>query len=272
MKANGWLALIVLCAPLCGAVGLHGAAVAVDRRAVAKPDAGPAEPGPTGRNRQPHRPQPRGGKPDDPQPAGTGRLGRASRRGPQAAGQLQAQDGGVARPIQDGRPRRHAALGCEPPIGRIGPPLPEPELRPGHRHRQARHRRALRQRPGGVEAGRPGDAGRAQPRPAKARGRRFEGHGRGPHGQPAAGGPGGAGAVSRQFPPQHRPRPGRGRPTPPPGAFRAAYRRGGLRAVSTGRPQRRARPAAEESPGREIFVMAPDVPVVGWTDSGPSVY
>ena len=177
----------------------------------------------------------------------------------------------VARPVQDGGGRGAAAAGGQPAIGRPLAPLSQPELRSGHWHRQGRHRRALRQRPGRVEAGRPGDARQAEPHSANAGRRQPQGHGRRPHRQSAARRQGGAGPLLQQLPPQHRPGL----------AVADQLRRQGLGERRIGvagfGPYQPVAPNGEPGDRQknrrvEIFVMAPDVPVVGWTDSIPSVY
>ena len=77
--------------------------------------------------------------------------------------------------------------------------------------------------------------------------------------------------ISQQLPSQHRPGAGRGRPDEAGRAARAADGRGRLRRHQPIAPNTTA---ADRQKNRrvEIFVMAPDVPVVGWSDSTPSVY
>ena len=150
--------------------------------------------------------------------------------------------------------------------------ISQPAIRSRNRHQQARHRHPLRQRRGRAEARRRATARRIGAGAEVAGGGRSENHGRRPHRQPVDRRQGSAGEVSQQLPPQHGPGAGRGRPDEAGRPARAAdgrgrFRRHASRSPRTPRPRTARRTAAWKSSS-----WPPTCPVVGWSDSTPSVY
>ena len=216
--------------------------------------------GPAGRNRKPQAARPQRRKPADPR---GGRPGPARRPPPQSAqaGQHEAQ------PRDD---LGHARRALQP-AGRPGRSLSQLALRSGQRSEQVRHRRLVRFGRGPADPLGPQDAGRVRRHLSGTRSPRSEDHGRGPHRRAGDQGARSPQQISQQLGPSAS------RAVAVVDCLRDAglpENRMGIAGFAQYQPISPNDTAQARKRNRrvEIFVVGPETPVVGWTETLESVY